>query len=89
VPLLKHDSKEEEPFDDRELMQAQEVERASIEDVRAVQSIVERNRKNLAQQAANTRKIHGLQSNEVEPGEELLMSLKNVKCEVPAYLKVG
>lgn len=45
--IAKHDFKEEEPFDESEIIKP-EVEKQNLEDVKTVSSVIERNRKSLA-----------------------------------------
>ena len=80
--------KEDVPMDEQEASVERENEAVNMEDLKKVEPVMIRTQKSIAQKSATKRKIPGLAPEEVEEGEEHLMSLKRLKCRPPSYLEI-
>jgi hypothetical protein len=59
-----------------------------LEDLKTVEPVIERARRQKTLKLPTKRRIPGLTTDEVEEGEEHLMTLKRLKCRPPAYLEI-
>ena len=80
--------REEFPMNELEASAHPESEALNLEELKTVEPVIERARKFMSQKQAQKRKIPGLSPEEIEEGEEHLMSLKRLKCRPPAYFDI-
>lgn len=59
-----------------------------MEDLKTVEPALERAKRSMTQKIPLKRRIPGLTPDEVEEGEEYIMSMKRLKCRPPAYFEV-